>query len=47
MARQGSVLNVVHMEFVYWAAWPSVLDSSMLELRNLNFDVQLVVFILR
>lgn len=46
MARQGSVLNTAHMEFGYWATWPSVIDSNMPELRNLNFDVQLVVFLL-
>lgn len=46
MARQGSVLNTVHMEFGYWAAWPSVIDSNIPELCNLNFDVQLVIFLL-
>lgn len=46
MTRQGSVLDTVHMEFGYWAAQPSVPDSNTLELRNLNFDVQVVVFLL-
>lgn len=46
MTRQGSVLDTVHMEFGYWAAWLSMLDSNEPQLCNLNFDVQLVVFLL-
>lgn len=46
MTRQGSILDTVHMEFGYWAAWPPVPDSYKPELCILNFNVQLVVFLL-
>lgn len=43
--REVFVIPVL-MELGYWAAWPSMPDSNMPELCNLNFDVQLVVFLL-